>query len=352
MNRQLLAVVVMAMAAVGVARADATNASTAGPKIHFDKTVYDFGATSLVDSVTGTFTFQNVGSGQLTIGKPQPSCGCTVASLSTNVLQPGETGRLGFQVRVAGQRGHLEKHITLPSNDPQASSVSLGIKVEMRQLVDVTPAQFQLGVLKQGSTTNLAVTLHRTDGQKLVVTSAQPSDKRLTVRVVPVEGTNDQSSAKLLIDVDAKGAPGALNDSVKVFLDGITQPAATVFVSGRLLGDVILSQESLFWPITIQTNQTANSEQLSVRRISVSSATTNHPLQITNLSTSLADMTLELVPVDTGKVYSVVARLTTLPQQSERGTISFETNTSLQPKVVVPVTITVLRNINSHPPLP
>ncbi|HTS18954.1 MAG TPA: DUF1573 domain-containing protein [Verrucomicrobiae bacterium] len=350
MNRQLLAVAVVAIATLGVARADETNAPAAAPKIHFDKTVYDFGPTSLVDSVTGTFTFQNTGSGELRIGKPQPSCGCTVASLSTNVLAAGQTGQLVFNVRVAGQRGHLEKHITVPSNDAQTPAVSLSIKIEMRQLVDINPGLVFLGTLKQGTVTNFTVILRRTDGQKLVVAKTEPSSSMLTARVEPVEGSNDQA-AKLLINLHAEGAPRSFNDNVRVFLAGISQPVATIPVNGRLLGDVTLDRESLFWPVAIQTNQVVNSEQLTVRRITVSSTTTNR-LEISNLSTSLANMTLEVVPVDNGKVYTIVAKLTTLPQQSERGTISFDTNTPLQPKIIVPVTITVLRNASAHPPLP
>src|SRR5271169_3789181 len=76
MKRELLAAIVLAMATVGVARADGTNTPVAAtppaaaPKIQFDKTVYNFGTTSLVESVTGTFTYQNLGSADLNIKKP------------------------------------------------------------------------------------------------------------------------------------------------------------------------------------------------------------------------------------------------------------------------------------------
>ena len=75
----------------------------------------------------------------------------------------------------------------------------------------------------------------------------------------------------------------------------------------------------------------------------MSSTHPDRPLQITNLSTSLTNLTVELVTVETGKVYSVVAKFAESPKQSERGTISFDTNTSVQPKIVVPVTIIVLK---------
>ncbi len=152
-----------------------------------------------------------------------------------------------FTVRVGGQRGQLEKHITVPSNDPQSPSISLSVKVEMKQIIEATPQQFNLGAIHQGATTNLSVVLRRTDGQKLVIASTQPSSN-LTAHVEALDGTNGQS-AKLIINVHAQGAPRAINENVKVFLDGISQPAATVSVSGRLLGDVVLDQEQLYWPV-------------------------------------------------------------------------------------------------------
>ena len=148
----------------------------------------------MVDSVTGTFTFQNAGAGDLKIEKPQPSCGCTVASVKPDVLKPGEKGELVFTVRVAGQRGALEKHITVPSNDPQSSKVSLSIKIEMKQILDVTPQNIQLGNIRQGATTNVTVVVRRTDGNKLVISKAEASNKNLTTHIEPVEGSSNTSA--------------------------------------------------------------------------------------------------------------------------------------------------------------
>src|SRR5882724_5930019 len=82
------------------------------PKIQFDRTSYDFGVTSLVESVTGTFTFQNAGDGVLELQKPKPSCGCTVTSVKPEKLQPGEKGELVFTIRLGtGAHQSLSKQI-------------------------------------------------------------------------------------------------------------------------------------------------------------------------------------------------------------------------------------------------
>jgi len=350
MKRILLAVTVGAMATMGIARADDTNKPAAAattpappPKIQFDKTVYDFGATSFVDSVTGTFTFQNTGTGDLKMGKPQPSCGCTVASVKPDVLKQGEKGELVFKVNIGAAHGQIEKHITVTSNDPQTPSISLSIKANVKQVVEVSPAQVPVGGIRPGMTTNVTVTVRRTDGQKLVINNTQPSSKQLQVRVEPVDGSNEQS-AKLSITVTAEGRPRMLNDNVKVFIEGVTQPVATVMIVGQLLGDVSVSPEQLYWPITDPSKvPPANAEAQITRRVAVASTRPEQVLEVKNLSSSLKDLSVELVTVQTGKTYSVVAKFAETPKESERGTISFETNTSTQPKVTIPVTVTVLK---------
>jgi hypothetical protein len=350
MKRLLLAAAVGAMATMGIARADDTNkpaeaAKPPGPppKIQFDKTVYDFGPTSFVDSVTGTFTFQNTGTGDLKVGKPQPSCGCTVASVKPDLLKQGEKGELVFKVNIGAAHGPIEKHITVPSNDPQTPSISLSIKADVRQVVQVSPSQVQVGAIRPGMITNVTVTVARTDGQKLVIINTQPSSKQVRTSVEPVEGSTNQS-AKLTITIEGEGRPRILNDNVKVFIEGVTPPVATVMIVGQLLGDVSVSPEQLYWPITDPSKvPPANVEAQSIRRVAVASTRPEQCLEIKNLSSSLKDLSVEVVTVQTCKTFSVVAKFAETPKESERGTISFETNTPTQPKITIPVTITVLK---------
>lgn len=349
MRREFLAAVLLAVATIGSARAQGTNAPgtnapAAAPapagKIQFDKTVYDFGPTSLVDSVTGTFTYQNTGVGDLKIEKPQPSCGCTVASVKPDMLKPGEKGELVFTVRVAGQRGMLEKHITVPSNDPQAGRVSLSIKIEMRQIVDITPQNIQLGNIQEGTTTNVTVLVHRTDGKKLVITKAESSNKLLVTHIEPVTGSSN-SSAKVILEIQNEGVPRQFSENVKVSLEDAAQPVGIITVNGRLLGAVMVDPVMLYWPIT--DSAATNSDALPAREIKVSASRADQPVEIKNLTTNIKDLSLDMITKDAGKSYVVVAKFAAIPKQSLQGVITFETNTSSQPKVTVPVTVTVLR---------
>jgi hypothetical protein len=355
-KRELLAVALVTIASMGIARADGTNKMTVfslplapksatnnqavpakpsvlSPKIQFDKTVYDFGTTSLVDSLTGTFTFHNAGTGTLRVGNLQ-----TVASVIPNVLKPGEKGELVFKLNIGDAHGILEQYITVPSNDPQSPKVSLSIKVEIRQILDIWPPDIQLGTIRPGTTTNAAVLVRRTDGKKLVISKAEPSNKLLRTRIEPVEGSSGRS-ANVVIEVESEGTPRLFNENVKLSLEDIPKPVSVITVNGRLLGDVTVEPAMLYWPMT--GAPLTNSGALPAREFKVSATRSDHPLVIKNLTTNIKDLNLELVTKAAGKTYVVVARLTQIPKHSVQGAINFETNMPGQPKVAIPVTIAV-----------
>lgn len=124
-------------------------------------------------------------------------------------------------------------------------------------------------------------------------------------------------------------------------IEGVAQPVAVVTLNGRLLGDVLVDPPILYWPIT-DTSAT-NSEALPAREIKLSATRPDLTLEIKNLATNIKELSLDLVTKDAGKSYVIVAKFSQVPKQSAQGTITFETNTTTQPKVTIPVTLTVLK---------
>ena len=350
MKRELLTAALFTMASIGVAWAEGTNnpaeaAKPPGPapKIQFDKTVYDFGVTSFVESVTGTFTFQNGGDGELKVAAPKPSCGCTVASVKPDTLKPGEKGELVFKVNIGAAHGALEKHITVPSNDPQAPSINLAIKIDVKQVIEIMPASIALGSIQQGTSTNGSVTVRRLDGKKLVLGKIEPANKMLQAHVERVEGTNADQAAKIVFELKGDGAPARFNENVKLFAEGISPSIGSIYVTGQVLGDVIIDHESLYWSVMDSARAPANNPPAQqVRRVTVTSTRSDRALEIKNVASSLKDLTVELSTIETGKIYTVIATLDGKPEKSEQGTVSFDTNMPSQPKITIPVTVVVM----------
>ena len=307
--------------------------AAAKPKLKFDQLVYDFGKTCQVETVSGTFTFQNIGDGVLKMGKPTTTCGCTVAGVKPEVLQPGEKGELGFTLTLGRSRAILQKHISVDSNDPDHPRTTLDVKADYTPLYQLTPLSFYFN-LRKGESTNLSAVVTRTDGKPFTISKIQPSQPWIEAKVEPISGTTNQS-VRILAAFKPEGAPRYFTEVLNVFVEGSGQPFSVGF-SGRLIGDLTLTPESIYWPITDPT------KAITSRRVVVRMSMPGK-LEITNLTSSLPDLQVEAVPKEDGRMLELVAKLSTIPQRTTNGVIRFETNLPGQPKVEVPVWVNVVK---------
>jgi VCBS repeat-containing protein len=336
-TRQIIAVM------IGMLVAGAPAWATDGPKLQFGTMVYDFGTTSQVDRLQGTYVFTNAGNAVLQIQKPHPSCGCTVASVKPETLQPGEKGELTFTLNVPqGANGHIEKFITVPSNDPQNPSQRLTIKTDVRMTYDVKPMQVAISTLREGATTNVTFTVRRVDKEKLVLTKVETDNPMLSAKIEMVGETNNPS-AQIVVEVKATSPPRFFSEGLRVYAENTNTPAMHLSVSGRVVGELTVTPETLLWSIT-DPEDWPGSRPIAVttRRVIVSAAQTGKTLEVSNLTCSLPDLNLELQTVETGMTYAVVAKLPKAPAETKQGTIRFATNLPKYTEVQVPFVIQVL----------
>ena len=312
------------------------------PKIQFDKTVYDFGKTSQVETVTGSFTFRNAGDAVLKLGKPTTSCGCTVADVKPDSLQPGEKGELTFSLNMPSVRSVLEKHITVTSNDPQKPNVELTVKADYVPLFEFKPTFVRFDI-RSGSETNTTLEIKRSDGKKLNITKTEASKPWITTKLDTSLNSNDQT-ARILVNAKPSGAPRSLAEYVSVFVDNSEKPVVSLYISGRILGDIAFTPEMLFWTISDPANfNKPEAEPLRSKRLIATSTVPGQSFELSKASSSIPELSLELVAKEKGKTYELVAKLTKLPVETVHGIISIESDLSTQPKIWLPVTVAVLK---------
>ena len=318
-------------------------ANDGAPKLHFDQTLYDFGKTSQVATVSGVFKFQNAGGGILTLDPPKPSCGCTVAEVQTNSLAAGESGELAFTLNLRLLKGVVEKHIAVHSNDPLTPDVGLTIRVDYQPLYDLNPMTVA-PVLEFGmKETTQFVSLSRPDGQPLRIDRLETSKPWVTATLEPVAPASE-SAARIRIVVRRDGPPRRFNEYVQIYAQGETNaPASSLYVYGQMLGELSVSPEALYWNVNAQGNSaTGTAEASNIRRLAVRSSG-GEAMQLSNLKSTIQGLKVELVPKESGKAYELVARLDEVPAASVAGSITFDTSVKSQPRMEVPVIVNVTK---------
>lgn len=98
------------------------------PRLVFESVNHDFLRIKEGTSVSKEFKFTNTGKSPLNIRDTRTNCGCTVSSLSSSDIKPGESGTLTVTFDSKGRKGTQQKTVTVFSNDPTAPTQTLVVK--------------------------------------------------------------------------------------------------------------------------------------------------------------------------------------------------------------------------------
>ncbi len=101
------------------------------PAISIENENYDFGKIKLGDVVDYWFIVKNTGKSTLIIRKVKASCGCTATQPEQTEIAPGQSTRIKASFNSAGRMGQQHKTITVITNDPKRSNITLSIKGEV-----------------------------------------------------------------------------------------------------------------------------------------------------------------------------------------------------------------------------
>lgn len=177
------------------------------PIISVDEAVHDFGSGWAGPTLKHGFKVKNDGTSTLEISSVRPSCGCTIAGSYPRKLEPGETGEFPFSLNSGKLRGPYEKSITVASNDPVTPELRLKLKGEIKQYVDVVPAQANFGRVTAGQPQERILKVTNNTEQPLRLELEVPPDSKYQFELVETTpGQNFDLKVKLSTQQAAAGA--------------------------------------------------------------------------------------------------------------------------------------------------
>jgi len=130
-SRILLGLLIVLAAAVTVRGAEPP-AAVALPHVTIVPETRDAGIVRKGEKVEAVFEVRNTGPAPLVVSDARPSCGCTVTTFDREIA-PGKTGRIHASVDTRNFDGPITKTITVVSNDPEHSQLTLTLRAEVRK---------------------------------------------------------------------------------------------------------------------------------------------------------------------------------------------------------------------------
>lgn len=222
-------------------------ADPVGPKIQFEKPIYDFEKVKSGEMVKYTYIFTNTGDSTLFVTNVQPSCGCTTAGDWTHQVEPGQTGTVPVQFNSANYGGMVVKQVTVTSNDKQQPSVVLQLKGTIWKPVDVNPNFAVLNVSAE-STANTSTTVHIVNNmdEPLILSAPESNNKAFTAELKTNEaGKNFELTIKVVPPADS----GNLQGMVTVKTSSTNFPVVSVSAWANVQPVIVVSPPQISLPV-------------------------------------------------------------------------------------------------------
>jgi mono/diheme cytochrome c family protein len=102
------------------------------PHIAFDSTKHDFASVEEGEQVLHNFVVRNTGSAELRITEAKSTCGCTMVKVKESAITAGGSTTISVDIDTALKQGHVEREITVRSNDPAQPLVKLHITADVK----------------------------------------------------------------------------------------------------------------------------------------------------------------------------------------------------------------------------
>ncbi|MFH1026731.1 MAG: DUF1573 domain-containing protein, partial [Pseudomonadota bacterium] len=191
-------------------------AVTHAPKLVCDQMAYDFGTMDNNQDVVHTFVLRNAGDLSLEIKQVRSSCGCTVASLSRNIIPPGEQAEVTAKLSLRGRQGPQHKSITVECNDPQQPVVTLYLEGTAISELQIQPPQIFLGRITSGVCQTGAVDITSQTASAVTIKKVSTDSTFLNVSQ---EAVTDGKAYRILVSTKPPLPLGTFRNNVRVETD-------------------------------------------------------------------------------------------------------------------------------------
>ena len=296
------------------------------PRLICDEPEYCFGTPSNTNDVPHTFVLANEGEAPLAIYRVQTDCGCTRVRLEDKIIHPGEQIAVQVRLILKGRAGHQHKRVTIVSNDPDHSRLTLSLIGEAVAEVAVRPDRIYWGNLRSNGTQVKTVEIEFHESAPGHITGAGVMSPAFAVAV---ETNKSGLAYRLRIRSVPPLVLGRFETNAWITTDSPRYPHLTVPMQGRVVGDIYTVPDEL-WLASATTQ--------SVSRLLMVQSSRKQNFKIVRVDPPLPDMDV-IVRATLFKGYRIeLSNLRPLRELNGR-TLTITTDCATMPELTVPFRI-------------
>jgi uncharacterized cupredoxin-like copper-binding protein len=210
-----------------------------GPKVGVQQLDHDFGNIKEGEVVTHTYVISNNGGDILKILDVRASCGCTAATPDKKELKPGESTNLDVSFNSKGRKGPQNKTVTVTTNDPEKSSISLTfkcniivketVKNNVGAVIFLPETQHDFGKVPEGKKVEYTFKFENKGTESLVIKDVKTSCG-CTAAVVSSTTIKPGQVGSIKVDFDTKNRQGRNSKSITIVSNDTKEPNKVITI--------------------------------------------------------------------------------------------------------------------------
>ena len=233
----------------------AKSASIDGPiAVVVGSTEYDFGTMERRGVRTHTFVIRNDGTKPLTLEKGETTCKCTLSSLASDEIEPGDSVevRLEWTAREVGPSLRFAQTADIITNDPNNRTIQLVVKGQIVQSVMPRPDVLTMNGLSSGEgiTVKGKIFTYKEVEEPLQIVEVvflEDTPEEL-IEITFVELTEEEvkeelraySGLEMTVKLAAGLPPGSFSFPVRLTTNLPDAPKVDVFLNGSVATDITI----------------------------------------------------------------------------------------------------------------
>ncbi len=252
------------------------------------------------------------------------------------IIPPGKEGKVSAKVKTTGYKNQLTRTVTLQTNDPLQSSYVLKIKMNIKSVLFIQPAD----------RVSWNAQVHRTDKKLFFISSADDpdfevtevltrrKDMQTTVTKAPEGKCTSQPCYQLTVTFTPDKATNRYNERLTVSTNSKREPQTFISLYGRIGGNINYMPNRL----TLNSQKSSNNGLVSAT-INLTGA--NGKLEIIDVSTNDPRLktTLHTVEKNTSYVLTAIWNSPDMLEKKLNPSITITTNDNAQKNITIPVLI-------------
>jgi hypothetical protein len=198
-------------------------------ELKFEQTQIELHPSPADANAVAHFKFENTGDKPIHISSVQTSCGCTVASLKSNDVAPGDKGEITATLSIGNRTGLQHKTVTVMTDDPAAPQTILTLRAQIPTLLQVQPIFVFWKQDEELKPKTIKVTVDASAPVKKI--SVSSSDPEISAKVEPGKGGKEWK-----IDVLPKDVKKLHNSTLTIAPDfPATTPPKFFYATARVI---------------------------------------------------------------------------------------------------------------------